>query len=94
MRIALILGLVVAGTFVLTTSRVLADDESLQLVVAQDAQGGTLAVAGDYPFYATERTISDERLIAVQGTPVLLALWNETSPSGAVTPHYAVSRDG
>ena len=69
MRIALILGLVVAGTFVLTTDGVLAAGESPQLVVAEDAQGGTLAVAGDHPFYATERTISDERIVTVTGTP-------------------------
>lgn len=42
----------------------------------------------------TQSAIQDSRIIAVPGSLVKLALWNERSSNGLVTPHYAISLDG
>ncbi len=38
--------------------------------------------------------VQDSRIVAVPGSLVKLALWNERSIDGLLTPHYAISQDG
>jgi len=64
------------------------------LAVTADGQAYNIGLSGAEPFYSTARKVSDERLIDVPGSPVLLALWRETSTSGDVVSHYAISLDG
>jgi len=89
----------VLAVLALSAAAVASDDltpsvSAPRLALASDASGYQLGLAGGEPFRLTPDIVGDERLVAVPGTPVIVALWNETSPSGNVTPFYAIAKDG
>jgi hypothetical protein len=55
--------------------------------------GVQLSLNGEAPFHTTANAVTQTRTLQVDGTEVVVALWNETA-DGLVTPHYGISLDG
>ncbi len=89
-----VFGVLALGAVAMASDGPALSGQSPTLAVASETSGYQLGLSGAEPFRVTPNVVSDERLVAVPGTSVVVALWNETSPSGDVSPFYAISRDG
>jgi hypothetical protein len=64
-------------------------------LVAGRAKGvSTLALEGAAPFRTTQAAVSNQRLIRIDNSSTVVALWDEVSPTGAVEHFYGLSLDG
>jgi len=68
---------------------------SAALVASRSPGTSTLSLAGSkVAFRSTQAAISDQRLITLDGSRTVIALWNETSANGAVQAYYGLSLNG
>ena len=68
--------------------------ETGQIALQRGANGIELSIDSQTPFHVTSNPVSQQRLIAVPDSEVVLALWQEQAPNGQKTPWYGISRDG
>lgn len=59
---------------------------AVELNVQSDKAVTMIGITGHDPFHTTDSVVSAARLIEVPDTTVLLALWNEHTTDGLVTP--------
>ncbi len=64
------------------------------LFVTIDGPVRQLHWLGESPFHTTTSAVTNIRTVAVPGSPVAIALWEERPTDAAPVPYYAISLDG
>jgi len=73
-----------------------ADAQSTQagaFALQRNSGGLELSLGTQAPFRVTQNEVENQRVIAVPGSEVVIALWNERAANGQTTPWYAISQD-
>ncbi len=65
-----------------------------ELIVTQSVGETTLQLNNDPPFYSAARAVRSARVIPVESSTTLLAVWEEIDDRAVVIPMYAVFLDG
>jgi hypothetical protein len=82
-----------ALVLVLASGTVAAASGTASIDVTRARDGVHLSLAGG-AFHQTTNTVLNPRVVAVPGTPTILALWEERAADGSVQPMYGIALNG